>query len=78
MQVGSVEPFDEWDAGDLGCGDLLIILRGKIQRLPAGSCFKLIALDPGAIEDMPAWCNLTRHKLLVANHPLYLIQKRND
>jgi tRNA 2-thiouridine synthesizing protein A len=50
---------DEWDAGDMGCGELLIHLSMKMKQLQPGELFKLIALDPGAVEDMPAWCRLT-------------------
>jgi tRNA 2-thiouridine synthesizing protein A len=52
---------DEWSAGDLGCGELLIQLSTKIKALESGQLFKLIAQDPGAAEDMPAWCRMTGH-----------------
>jgi tRNA 2-thiouridine synthesizing protein A len=69
-------PADVWDAGDMGCGELLLLLRLRIERLPSGAVLRLIARDPGAIEDMPAWCRLTGHRLLSAHHPEYLLQRK--
>lgn len=62
-----------WDAGDLGCGELLMQLKKKLALLAPGSEFKLIASDPGAIEDIPAWVNLTGNILISSNHPEYII-----
>lgn len=69
---------DEWDAGDMGCGELLIHLSLKIRQIQPGQLFKLTAADPGAIEDMPAWCRLTGHPLVEAAHPLYILQRKNN
>jgi len=67
---------DEWDAGNMGCGELLMELRFRMNSLAPGQIFKLIALDPGAIEDIPAWCRLTGHALVSTEHPLYVIRRR--
>jgi len=71
-------PTDGWDAGDLGCGELVLELRGRLTRLQPGALFELVARDPGAPEDLPAWCRLTRHELIHANHPVYLIKRRPE
>lgn len=52
-----------WDAGDLGCGDLVLALRLRVHADP-GKVFKITALDPGAPADIPAWCRMTGHLLL--------------
>jgi tRNA 2-thiouridine synthesizing protein A len=70
------EPETYWDAGQMGCGELLIELRFKMANLKAGQQIKVIAEDPGAREDMPAWCKLTGHKLLSFEHPQYVIEKK--
>jgi len=67
-----------WDAGAMGCGELLLELRFRLQPLQAGQRLSLVARDPGAVEDMPAWCRLTGHKLIQADHPHYLIERRSD
>jgi tRNA 2-thiouridine synthesizing protein A len=56
--------FDqEWDAGDLGCGDLVLALRGRLRAMP-GQVLRLVARDPGAVADIPAYCRMTGHQLL--------------
>jgi tRNA 2-thiouridine synthesizing protein A len=36
------------------------------------------ATDPAAPLDLPAWCRLTRHALVAADHPHYTIRRRED
>ena len=67
---------ETWDAGDLGCGDLLLQLRLRIEGLAPGALLRLVALDAGAREDLPAWCRLTGHILVAAEHPVYLIRRK--
>lgn len=62
----------------MGCGELLIELRARLRKLTAGQLFRLIADDPGAVEDIPSWCSLTGHHLVKAQHPEYLIQRKDD
>lgn len=52
-----------WDAGHLGCGDLVLALRQRVRADP-GKVFKVTALDAGAPADIPAWCGMTGHVLL--------------
>ena len=66
----------EWDAGDLGCGDLVLQLRFRMDTLAPGQVLRLVALDPGAPADLPAWCRMTGHALLAADHPVYLIRRK--
>ena len=73
--VGRFEADAEWDAGDLGCGELVLELRTRIAQLRLGQVLKLIARDPGAPADMPAWCGLTGHTLVSTDHPVYLIRR---
>lgn len=66
----------EWDAGDMGCGDLVLELRMHLQSMQPGEVLKLTARDPGAPEDLPAWCRLTGHTLLSSQHPEYWIKRK--
>lgn len=74
----SLEPDAEWDAGDLGCGDLLLPLRGRMRQLNPGQILRLVARDPSAPADIPAWCGVTGHRLIQAEHPTYWICRRDD
>ncbi len=63
------------DLGDLGCGDLVLALAQAMQPLRAGQILQVRALDPGAREDIPAWCNMRGHALIRAEREFYYIQK---
>jgi tRNA 2-thiouridine synthesizing protein A len=52
------------DGGDRACVRLLLELRARICGLPAGTVIHLIASDPAAPLDLPAWCHLTGHAYL--------------
>jgi tRNA 2-thiouridine synthesizing protein A len=71
-------PDSEWDAGDMGCGELVMELRIRLKPLRPGHLLKLTARDPGAPEDLPAWCRLTGHRLTYTHHPIYLIRRKED
>ena len=66
----------EWNAGYMGCGEVIILLRRKFQALQPGEVFKLISYDLGAHEDLPAWCRMTGRRLLCAEHPDYWIEQK--
>lgn len=71
------EHDDAWDAGPLGCGELVIILAGRLKALAPGQRLLLTATDLGAPYDLPAFCRLTGHRLLRADPPRYLIQRKD-
>lgn len=54
------------DGGDRACGELLLLLAARARRLSAGVEVRLIATDPAAAIDLPAWCYLTGHEFLAA------------
>jgi tRNA 2-thiouridine synthesizing protein A len=54
------------DGGDRACGELLLVLRERIATLRVGSRLRLVATDPAAVIDLPAWCHLTGHRYLGA------------
>lgn len=37
------------------------MLAARVRRLPPGSRIRLLASDPAAPLDLPAWCYLTGH-----------------
>ncbi len=70
-------PNGTWDAGDMACGELVLKLRLRLKSMHPGQVLVLIAQDPGAPADIPAWCRLTGHSLLSAEPPQYWIQRKN-
>lgn len=67
-----------WDAGEMGCGQLVFELRRRMNELEPGEELEVIAQSPGASADLPAWCRMTGHTLLSAEHPVYVIQRRGS
>lgn len=68
-----------WNAADLGCGELVVLLRIRLRKMP-GQVLRVVATDPGAPEDIPAWCRMTRCELLrhdPATHSFW-IRSRDD
>lgn len=79
MTTDAIKADAEWDAGDLGCGPLVLDLRKRLRTMP-GRVLKLRALDLGAPEDLPAWCRITRNELVHhdANTRSFWIRSRLD
>ena len=71
-------PDAEWNAGDLGCGDLVLELMMRMKTMAPGQLLKLVALDPGAPADIPAWCRMTGHTLVSTEPPVYLIRRKES
>ena len=76
MSTPLAHPVAEWDAGDLGCGELVLELRARLSRLRPGEVLRLIARDPGAPADLPAWCRMTGHTLMSEAPPVYHIRRK--
>jgi tRNA 2-thiouridine synthesizing protein A len=68
----------EWDAGDLGCGELVLELRRRLLAMTPGQVLRLEARDPGAPADIPAWCRMTGHILVSEKPPVYLIRRKES
>ncbi|HEX6473043.1 MAG TPA: sulfurtransferase TusA family protein [Streptosporangiaceae bacterium] len=71
------------DGGDRACVRLLLELRARIADLPAGTIIHLIATDPAAPIDLPAWCHLTGHTYLgpvspAGARPVYALRVAAD
>ena len=67
----------EYDCGQPGCGELLVVLKLHFDPLPPRT---RVLLRSGAEEsptEIPLWCGLAGHRLLEASHPYYLIQRRS-
>ncbi len=67
-----------FDFGDLGCGDLVLELRQKLREVAAGTKVRVLATDPGAAEDIPAWVRMVGHDLLNARPPVFDLKKRRE
>ena len=76
VMVSDLPDDQTWDAGSMGCGELVIMLAVRMRMLPPAAVLQLTATDPGAREDLPAWCRMTGHRLIRCEHPHYWIERR--
>lgn len=71
------------DGGDRACGELLLVLAAHARRLGPGTLLRLIATDPAAAIDLPAWCHLTGHEFVARSaatdgRPCYDVRLRDS
>lgn len=69
------EPSCRWDAGDAGCGSLIMGIGNRIADLETGEILEVRVNGGGARTDLEAWCRMTGHRLLVAEDGRYLIRR---
>jgi tRNA 2-thiouridine synthesizing protein A len=62
----------------MGCGMLVFELYRRMSQLKPGERLEVIAEDIGAVTDLPAWCRMTGHSLISADHPTYVIERTAD
>ena len=67
--------MERWNAGEMGCGHLVFELYRRVNELEPGDRLEVIAQDIGAVTDLPAWCRMTGHELISADHPTYVIER---
>jgi len=52
------------DAKRLLCPMPVIRTQDRIKELNAGDQLTVICTDPGALNDIPAWCRINGHKVI--------------
>ncbi|OIJ87962.1 sulfurtransferase TusA family protein [Streptomyces colonosanans] len=66
------------DGTGLLCITLLLRLRAAVDGAEAGTLVHVIATDPAAPLDLPAWCHMTGHTYLGrvpdADRPVYALR----
>jgi TusA-related sulfurtransferase len=67
------------DVGEMGCGELTLLIFQAMKTLAPGQILEVLAYDLAAEMDIPAWCRSTGHFLALVDleaHPKrFLIQK---
>lgn len=70
------------DAGETGCGELVMLMFQAMKKLETGQTLEVLAYDLAAETDIPAWCRSAGHSLLAQNLETYpkrfLIQKSGE
>lgn len=52
------------DARRLLCPMPVIRVQDRVKGLPPGTRVEAICTDPGALNDIPAWCRINGHNLI--------------
>ena len=56
--------YTELDARNLMCPLPVIRAQDKVNTMQAGERLKVICTDPGALNDIPAWCRINGHRVI--------------
>lgn len=48
------------------CPIPVIRTQNKVKTLASGDILEIICTDPGALNDIPAWCEVHGHRLIEA------------
>lgn len=52
------------DAQRLLCPLPVIRVQDKVKQLNEGDTLEVLCTDPGALQDIPAWCRINGHKVI--------------
>lgn len=77
------EPALTIDCRSLRCPQPVIELARRIRDVPVGGVVAVLADDPAAATDVPAWCRLRGHEFLGTGDersggPSYLVRRLRD
>ncbi len=60
----TLETVQELDCRGLGCPLPIIKTKQAIDKMEVGQMLKMMATDPGSVNDMAAWVSKTGHELV--------------
>ncbi|MFD2763294.1 sulfurtransferase TusA family protein [Micromonospora eburnea] len=71
------EPDEVLDCRGQRCPLPVINLARRLPELPVGGVVRVLADDPAAAVDIPAWCRMRGHDFLAAHptHPAYDVRR---
>ena len=52
------------DARRMFCPMPVIRTQDKVKQLQIGDTLEVVCTDPGALNDIPAWCRINGHKVV--------------
>jgi tRNA 2-thiouridine synthesizing protein A len=67
-----------WDAGSVGCSQLAMGLQKRVSSLASGERLEVLVGEDSSSTDIAAWCRMTGHTLVSAEHPVYVIERRSE
>jgi len=64
------------DARRMFCPMPVIRSQDKVNELKPGDTLEVVSTDPGALNDIPAWCRINGHKVIetrVENDEVFVV-----
>jgi tRNA 2-thiouridine synthesizing protein A len=55
---------DVLDARGMACPQPILVMAAAMKELKGGQLLKVLADDPGALEDIPVWCKRTGNQMI--------------
>lgn len=65
------------DATGLACPQPIILLAQQISNIAIGDTLTLLADDPAAAFDVPAWCRMTQHELVSGANSTFIVRRHS-
>ena len=65
--------YTELDARNLMCPLPVIRAQDKVNSMQSGERLKVICTDPGALNDIPAWCRINGHRVISTQNDAHMI-----
>ncbi|GAB2940089.1 hypothetical protein GCM10027280_30600 [Micromonospora polyrhachis] len=73
------EPLEDLDCRGQRCPLPVIALARRLPELPVGTVVRVLADDPAAAVDIPAWCRMRGQEFIgatsVAGSPAYAVRR---
>lgn len=67
LEPASVIPGEVLDCRGQRCPLPVIALARRLPQLPVGTVLRVLADDPAAANDIPAWCRMRGQEFLAAS-----------
>lgn len=75
---GAEEPVETLDCRGMRCPLPVIRLARRLPALPVGAVVRVLADDPAAANDIPAWCRLREQEFVGApGAAVYEVRRRH-
>ena len=64
----------ELDARNLMCPLPVIRTQDRVKTMQPGERLRVICTDPGALNDIPAWCRINGHRVVSKQQGEYTVE----
>lgn len=83
IDLGSIEPDQVFDGGDLDCGSgLILLIREHMLQVPEKGILEMRSREPTVGDDLPPWCRMVGHEYLGSldgeGHTRYFVRKKTS